>query len=117
MTILHFFCRTNDDPYGLDLSRTNSRLPPIPHGIKIFKGVKNVIVTREFAEFVLNDPVAIDFYHWLQLVSVPDEYFFQSLYRIDKAMKRKDGTVFQRMEMNTTQYLSPRYTIWGDEEE
>lgn len=52
---------------------------PTPYNITILKGSKNVILTREFVDFILEDPIAIELYNWLKDTSVPDEHFYSTL--------------------------------------
>ncbi len=53
----------------------------MPHSLTVYKGMKNVAVTRDFSHFLLEHPVAIEFYKWAEDVRVPDEFFFQTLAR------------------------------------
>jgi len=61
--------------------RTNFSKPPLPFGLQIYKGLKNVMISRNFSDFVLNHPVAIEYYKWLEDVRVPDEFFYGTLAR------------------------------------
>ncbi len=56
--------------------------PPPPYNLDVRKGTKNVVLTREFANFVVHDKVAIDFYNFLALTSIPDEHFYSTLITI-----------------------------------
>ena len=67
--------------YDLHLVRTNFSKSPPPFGLTVYKGMKNVVVGRNFSRFLLEHPVSIEFYRWLQEVRVPDEFFYQTLAR------------------------------------
>lgn len=58
-------------------ARSASLKSPPPFGLTVYKGVKNVVITRNFSNFVLDHPVATEFYKWLEDAMVPDEMFFQ----------------------------------------
>ena len=66
---------------GYKATQTSIIKKPPPHGIKLFKGPTHVALTREFAEFVLFDQRAKDFYNWLNDTLIPDEAFYASLQR------------------------------------
>ena len=59
------------------------KLDPPPFGLKIFKGYKNVIMRRDFVEFIINHPVAIIYKDFLKNINVPDEHFYATLSRIN----------------------------------
>ncbi len=50
-----------------------------PFGLNIQKGSKNVVLTRQLAESILSDPVAIALLNFLQTTIVPDEHFYSTL--------------------------------------
>ena len=56
---------------------------PPPHGLTVFKGLKNVILCRSVVHFILNNAVAIDFKRWLEDTSVPDESFYATMIRVE----------------------------------
>jgi ABC-type molybdate transport system substrate-binding protein len=64
------------------LTRLDIKKSPPPFNLTIYKGVKNIILSRHFAEFVINDPVAKIFRDWTKDMSIPDEHFIHSLCRI-----------------------------------
>ena len=43
------------------------------HGLKLFKGMKNAVLNRDFVNFTLNHPVAVNFYNWLTDTMIADE--------------------------------------------
>ena len=50
-----------------------------PKNLTILKGSLNVLLKREFAQFVATNKFAIDLYNWLQDMFVPDESFFATM--------------------------------------
>jgi hypothetical protein len=48
------------------------RKPPPPYRLQIFKGMKNIIIHRDFVDFVLDDPIAIEFKEWLEDTCCPE---------------------------------------------
>ncbi len=64
---------------------------PPPYNLNIRKGTKNVVLTRKFANFIINDKIAIDLYNFLQLTSIPDEHFYSTLITVqsyDKEVRK-----------------------------
>ena len=53
-----------------------------PYGLKIFKGYKNVMIRRDFANFLIFHPVAKAFEEFLHDTIVPDEHLYATLGRI-----------------------------------
>ena len=66
-------------------------LAPPPYNLTIYKGWKNVILSRNFATFTLTHPVAKAFRKWTQDIEIPDEEFFATLARITKIEKDPTG--------------------------
>ena len=52
-------------------------LPPAPYNLQPCKGMKNVFVSRKFAEFALHHEISQHFRIWLSFTNFPDESFFQ----------------------------------------
>ncbi|XP_043821891.1 N-acetyllactosaminide beta-1,6-N-acetylglucosaminyl-transferase isoform X4 [Dromiciops gliroides] len=53
-----------------------------PHNLTIYFGTAYVVLTREFANFVLQDQRAIDLLEWSKDTYSPDEHFWVTLNRI-----------------------------------
>nr|AAB39621.1 large I antigen-forming beta-1,6-N-acetylglucosaminyltransferase [Mus musculus] len=62
--------------------RTTALKPPPPHNLTIYFGSAYVALSREFANFVLRDPRAVDLLHWSKDTFSPDEHFWVTLNRI-----------------------------------
>ncbi|XP_031214247.1 N-acetyllactosaminide beta-1,6-N-acetylglucosaminyl-transferase isoform X2 [Mastomys coucha] len=62
--------------------RTTALKPPPPHNLTIYFGSAYVALSREFANFVLHDPRAVDLLHWSKDTFSPDEHFWVTLNRI-----------------------------------
>ncbi|XP_049621155.1 N-acetyllactosaminide beta-1,6-N-acetylglucosaminyl-transferase-like [Suncus etruscus] len=70
---------------GKDLSyviRTAARKLPPPHNLTIYFGSAYVALSREFSDFVLHDPRALDLLLWSKDTFSPDEHFWVTLNRI-----------------------------------
>ena len=50
-----------------------------PHNLDIIKGSAYGIFSRDFVHYLINDPVAKDFYEWCKLTWSPDEQFWATL--------------------------------------
>ena len=57
--------------------------PPPPYNIKIFKGYKNVMIRRDFANFLIYHPVAIALEEYMHDAYIPDELIYPTLSRIN----------------------------------
>ncbi|XP_005066422.1 N-acetyllactosaminide beta-1,6-N-acetylglucosaminyl-transferase isoform X2 [Mesocricetus auratus] len=62
--------------------RTTALKPPPPHNLTIYFGSAYVALSREFVNFVLHDPRAVDLLHWSKDTFSPDEHFWVTLNRI-----------------------------------
>lgn len=62
-----------------ELRKTDITKQPPPWGINLKKGSNFVALTREAANFILQNKVAIDFLAWLNDTVSPDEAFYSSL--------------------------------------
>ena len=58
------------------------KFPP-PHGLTVFKGLKNVILSRPMVDFILHNIVATDFKEWLEDTQIPDESFYATMIRVE----------------------------------
>ncbi|XP_041626337.1 N-acetyllactosaminide beta-1,6-N-acetylglucosaminyl-transferase isoform X4 [Vulpes lagopus] len=63
------------------LKTTQLKTPP-PHNMTIYFGTAYVALTREFANFVLQDQHALDLLSWSKDTYSPDEHFWVTLNRI-----------------------------------
>jgi beta-1,3-galactosyl-O-glycosyl-glycoprotein beta-1,6-N-acetylglucosaminyltransferase/N-acetyllactosaminide beta-1,6-N-acetylglucosaminyltransferase len=57
---------------------TIAKSPP-PHNITIHKGDAHVTLSREMVEYIVTDPVALEFREWVKDAYCPEEIFFASL--------------------------------------
>ena len=96
------------------LTQTKRKMPPVPHDIKVYKGSRYALLTREFVEFFLYDEVAVDFYNWLSITSNPDESFFQSLYPLFLKKIGKNDTEIVEILASTERYFTHRYVVWNE---
>ena len=84
-----------------------------PYDLKVFKGVKFVVLTRDMAEFVLYDKVAVIYYNWLKSTLIPDESFCGTLVAINRTRLELTGEVVQELNPNTTGVIKPRWVNWS----
>ena len=66
----------------MDLKGNGTLKKPPPYGIQMYKGYKNVALTRKTANFVTHHPIAKDFREWLADTLIPDESYYATLARI-----------------------------------
>lgn len=62
--------------------KTGKLKPPPPHNMTIYFGTAYVALTREFANFVLQNQQALDLLSWSRDTYSPDEHFWVTLNRI-----------------------------------
>ena len=77
-----FFYRVDPyDPYFHYMTNTKIRKTPPPHGLKMCKGPRNVILNRTVADFMVNHPVSRDLLEWMRTMLIPEEGFYSTLIR------------------------------------
>ena len=59
------------------------RKSPPPYDIKVFKGYKNVMIRRDFADFLIYHPVAIALEEYMHNAYIPDELMYATFSRIN----------------------------------
>ena len=59
--------------------RTSQLKSKPPHNFVIAKGSAHAALSREFVDFALNDPRAVDLLEWMKDIRAPDEHFFPTL--------------------------------------
>ncbi|XP_011886660.1 PREDICTED: N-acetyllactosaminide beta-1,6-N-acetylglucosaminyl-transferase, isoform B isoform X3 [Cercocebus atys] len=111
---------------GKELSyviRTTALKPPPPHNLTIYFGSAYVALSREFANFVLHDPRAVDLLQWSKDTFSPDEHFWVTLNRIPalrktpevKAAMSYDGATafqpWQQSKMLSQRKRSPKALV------
>ena len=94
-----FFFRKADNPFEFysDIARkTSKKLPPPPYNLTIFKGHKDVALTRSSAEFFMTSKLGKDFLKWLNSgVGFPEEFFFATLSRVSQHLYNTEGLISQ----------------------
>jgi hypothetical protein len=93
---------------------------------KVFKGIRNVILSSNDADFVINSPVAKKIFDWMQLGTFTEELFYATVIRFrvdsisktviqntttDILSKNSGGIAFTSGD--TLHGICPRYTSWG----
>ncbi|XP_048337897.1 beta-1,3-galactosyl-O-glycosyl-glycoprotein beta-1,6-N-acetylglucosaminyltransferase 3 [Sphaerodactylus townsendi] len=64
------------------VSRTDTEKSPPPHSIQMFTGSAYIVVTREFVQHILEDPIAKEFLEWSKDTYSPDEHLWATLHRM-----------------------------------
>nr|XP_056721945.1 beta-1,3-galactosyl-O-glycosyl-glycoprotein beta-1,6-N-acetylglucosaminyltransferase 3 [Euleptes europaea] len=62
--------------------RTNTEKSPPPHRSPMFTGSAYIVVTREFAQHLFEDPTAKQFLEWSKDTYSPDEHVWATLHRM-----------------------------------
>ena len=70
--------------FKIDLKGNGTLKKPPPYGIQMYKGYKNVALTRKTANFVTHHPIAKAFRKWLADTLIPDESYYATLGRINQ---------------------------------
>jgi len=70
---------------GKGIQKTNSRLGPVPYGIRIYKSLTFLAASRKFASYILSSKKAIALRNYLRTVYIPEEHFYASLYLLPEA--------------------------------
>ena len=83
-----------------------ARKTPANDDIKIFKGLKNVALTRNFASFLVNDNLALNYLNWLEDANIPDEHFYSTLVRVsvNKVTREVNMTII---------FMTISFISWG----
>ena len=92
---------------------------------KIYKGMKNAILSARDTEFLINHPVSRHLYEWFKEVDFPEEHFLPTLIRITVdpntlMLSQKQSSKFiykdpgglTYTDGNTLNGMCPRYTQW-----
>ena len=95
-------------------------LPPVPYNLTIFKGDRQVILSREYTNFILNYPVPIALRHWMKETLIPDESYFPTLARISYMSQEDFSYYLWKFSQNyfdesfdTRHKTCHRYSQWG----
>ena len=98
---------------------TKNLLPPVPYNLTMFKGPREVVLSRNYSRFCLEHPVAKSFRNWIKHTKIPDESYFQTLSRIsDIVSHNNDSTEVFDVTQNVDKYFDTshgiclRYTKW-----
>ena len=78
------FFSNSSDGYKPPLNSGHIKGPP-PFNITIYKGDNYILATRDFVDFMVNDPKATAFLNWCKDTYMPDETFPNTLHRVKGA--------------------------------
>ena len=90
-------------------------LPPVPYNLTLFKGSKNVIISRKTAHDVLTHPVHLALRNWLKDTAIPDKTFFPTIAKIVNITKTEenDYKVVQKLDTFDTSFgICTRASMW-----
>ena len=97
--VLFFSKADNPFEFYTDIARickNCKRLKPPPYNLTIFKGHKDVALTRSSAEFFMTSKLGKDFLTWLKSgVGFPEEFFFATMARVSQHLYNTKGLVVQ----------------------
>ena len=97
---------------------SEQKLPPAPYNLQPCKGMKNVFVSRQFAEFAIYHDISQQFRIWLSFTNFPDESFFQSLARVKEIQEISPNNYNLTLDLRDVNKpyipgLCPRYSNWS----
>ena len=75
----------------MPLIEEGKRKAPAPYNLSIYKGIKSYRLPRQFVQFLLFHPVALEFLEWSKTTAIPDEMVVPTLARISN-ITSNDGT-------------------------
>ena len=64
------------------VKRTRKKLGPVPYGIRFYKSMTYIAVSRPFVSFLLTSKISIALRKYLKDAKVPEEHFYSSLYEL-----------------------------------
>ena len=90
-------------------------LSPVPYNLTLFKGSKNIIISRKTAHDALTHPVHLALRNWLKDTTIPDETFFPTIAKIVNITQTEenDYNVVQKLDTFDTSFgICPRASMW-----
>ena len=100
--------------------KSEELLPPVPYNLTFFKGDRQVILSREYTNFILNHPVPIALRQWMEETLIPDESYFPTLARISYMSQENFGSHFWKFSQilinetfDTRHKTCHRYSQWA----
>ena len=101
--------------------RTMNLKSPAPFNLTVYKGWKNVVLSRNFSAFALTHPISKTFREWTKDMEIPDEEFFATLARITRVKNYGGGNYIVEQthvkELPIKRGLCPRITLWDSNED
>ena len=88
--MLYFRLDPPDQTYPF---KSNETLPPVPYNLTLYRGYKNVILSRNYSHFILTHTVPKMFRNWIANTLISDESYFTTLSRITGI--KQNGTSYQ----------------------
>ena len=88
--VLYFRLDSPDQTYPF---KSNETLTPVPYNLTLYRGYKNVILSRNYSHFILTHTVPKMFRNWIANTLISDESYFTTLSRITGI--KQNGTSYQ----------------------
>ena len=67
------------------IQKTSERMPKPPEGIILYKSLAFMAASREFVDFILHNPLSLQFHEYVSFTLTPDEHYYASLYALPQA--------------------------------
>ena len=96
--------------YGPQITSNLKSAPP--HNLTVMYGLKNVLITRQFAEFVIESPVGQQMREWLRDVLVAVEHFYSTMATVSMEGDKVIQTFDNMEQLNK---FKMRKTFWEGE--
>ena len=98
----------------LQFEFTNPLKTDKKYTMRVYKGLRSVILSYKDADFMVNHPVGKQFYQWIEKSSMTEEHFYSSLIRVK--VDSKTSLVTQNTDATREDILHGiqciRYTHW-----
>ena len=102
------------NPYCHIPRPTHQKKESPPYGLTIYKGYREVVLSRRTVKFILKSNLTKSLLKWSQDITFPEEIFFATLVRINVKRYVHTGIVEQYHTKQAIQYpLCPRRTLWN----
>ncbi|XP_023344012.1 beta-1,3-galactosyl-O-glycosyl-glycoprotein beta-1,6-N-acetylglucosaminyltransferase 4 [Eurytemora carolleeae] len=98
---------------------TGIRKQPLPYGLTVYKGSKNMAVSRSFVDFIINSELSKQLKIWFLDTWAPDEHYIPTLVRTsvdfhNHVLQDHDLSKFRAKEGVIAPELVIRYTIFEE---
>lgn len=108
------FVRYGLNPFDIEVAWWSEyKRAPVSFNLTVLKSHKNTILSYNDAKFMVVHPVALEYFNWMQDMSVGDESFYPTLGKI-VSVNQVNNTweVIQDLEKNTSFGQCSRSSLW-----